>query len=72
MRGTRVLNDSARSLQSAIARAEARLAKRHNRGETVRIYHNGKLVLANWCDRLQSDCPTAEEEIGQTKLSTIE
>lgn len=44
VRGTRVLGDSARTLDDAVARADARLAKRHNRGEVARIYRNGKLI----------------------------
>lgn len=44
VRGTRILGDSARSLDGAKARAEARLAKRHNRGETARVWLDGKLV----------------------------
>lgn len=37
-RGDRVLRDSARSLEAAKAKCEARLAKRHNRGETAKVY----------------------------------
>ena len=44
VRGTRVLGDSARSLEDALARVSARLAKRHNRGEHARLYRGGKLI----------------------------
>lgn len=45
VRGTRVLGDSARSLDAAKARIQARLSKRHNKGEVGRVFLNGKLVL---------------------------
>lgn len=43
-RGGRVLMDSARSLESAVARCKARLSKPHNKGETCRIYLRRELV----------------------------
>lgn len=42
--GTKTLYDSARTLDDAVARSEARLSKRHNRGEAAEIYIAGKLV----------------------------
>lgn len=41
----RKLYDSARTLDDARARIDARLAKRHNRGETATVHLGGKLVL---------------------------
>ena len=43
-RDGRKLYDSARTLDDAVARSEARLLKRHNRGEQAEIYVAGKLV----------------------------
>lgn len=43
-RDGRKLYDSARTLDDAVARSEARLAKRHNRGEVAEIYAAGKLI----------------------------
>lgn len=44
VRSTRVLGDSARTLESARERVMARLSKPHNRAELARIYLHGKLV----------------------------
>lgn len=40
----RVLGDSARTLDDARVRIEARLSKRHNKGEIGRIYLRGKMI----------------------------
>lgn len=44
-RGERKLYDSARSLDEAKATIERRLAKRHNKGETGRVYLRNELVF---------------------------
>lgn len=46
VRGDRKLYDSARNLEDAVDRADARLAKRHNKGEVAHIYRSGKLVTS--------------------------
>lgn len=46
IKGDRRLADSARSLGAAKAKIEARLAKRHNRGERAEVYHRHELVFS--------------------------
>lgn len=46
IRGGRCLQDSARTLDSAKALAGLRLAKKHNRGERVEVYHRGQLIFS--------------------------
>lgn len=44
VRSTRVLHDSARTLEEALTRAKNRVSKPHNRAEMARIYFRGELV----------------------------
>lgn len=46
VRGDRRLGDSAQTLEGAKARINARLAKRHNRGERAEVYTSGKLIFS--------------------------
>ena len=57
-RGDKLLRDSARSLDAAKAKCEARLAKRHNRGETARVYEPGTRAIVFELVRAHKDCPT--------------
>lgn len=52
--GDRVLRDSGRSLEDAVSRCDARLAKPRNRNETCRIYLRGQLVQTVSRDNLDS------------------
>jgi hypothetical protein len=45
LKGDRRLGDSARTLEGAKARIEARLSKPHNRGERAQVYLRGALVF---------------------------
>lgn len=44
--GERCLRDSAKTLDSAKVLAGLRLAKKHNRGERVEVWHRGQLVFS--------------------------
>lgn len=46
IRGERRLADSAASLESAMARIDARLAKPHNRGERAEVRLHGELIFS--------------------------
>lgn len=54
VRGDRVLSDSAPTLNAALARISARLAKPHNKSEQAQVYLRGSLVF-------DTSAPTAAE-----------